>query len=99
MHDLDYVPVYEKFISSEVFNLNTGWRLILAFVVPIIIILITGSVIWSMFAKQKKSVIFSLFGGNHFQKHMIGRKPKAKVKKSKEINKRKNQEQQNGGDQ
>jgi len=96
MHDLDYIPVYERIISTEVLNLNTGWKLFLVFLIPIIIILITGSVIWSLFAKQKKSVIFSLFGGNHFQKHMIGRKPKSRVKKTREINKKNKPDLQNG---
>ncbi len=91
MHDLDYIPVYERVISSETLNLDTNWKIFLVFLIPIIIILITGSVLWSLFAKQKKSVIFSIFGGNHFQKHMIGRKPKAKVKKKKQ--------QQKGGNQ
>jgi len=96
MHDLDYIPVYERIISTEVLNLNTGWKLFLVFLIPIIIVLIIGSLIWSLFAKQKKSVIFSLFGGNHFQKHMIGRKPKSRVKKTREINKKNKQDIQNG---
>lgn len=96
MHDLDYIPVYERVLSSEVLNLNTGWKLFLVFLIPIIIVLVIGSLIWSLFAKQKKSVIFSLFGGNHFQKHMIGRKPKSRVKKTREINKKNKQDLQNG---
>ena len=66
MHDLDYIPLYERIISSETFNINTGWKLFLAFLIPIIIILVFGSLTWSLFVKQKKSVVFSLFGGNHF---------------------------------
>jgi ferredoxin-type protein NapH len=83
MHDLDFIPVYEKIISTDFLNLNTGWKQILAFLAPIIIILILGSIIWSLFSTPKKSVVFSLFGGNHFQKIMIGRKPKSKTKRSK----------------
>ncbi|RDH84115.1 MAG: hypothetical protein DIZ80_06560 [endosymbiont of Galathealinum brachiosum] len=83
MHDLDYVPVYERIISSEALNLNSGWKLFLAFFIPIIIILTIGSIIWSLFSKRSKSVVFSLFGGNHFQEKIIGRKPKSKVKASK----------------
>ena len=94
MHDVDYVPLYERILSPDVFSLKSNWKIFLLIMVPVIIILIIGSVIWSLFAKQKKTVIFSIFGGNHFQKHMIGRKPKAKVKKAKAINK--NQQQQAG---
>lgn len=83
MHDLDYVPVYDRLISNDALNLNTGWKLFLAFLTPVIIILIIGSLLWTLLAKKSKSVTFSLFGGNHFQKHMIGRKPKSKTKKSK----------------
>ena len=97
MHDLDYIPAYEKILSSDALNLNTGWKQILAFLTPVIIILIIGSIIWSLFSKQKKSIIFSLFGGDHFQKKMIGRKPKSKVKKSKARNK-KSATKNDGGD-
>jgi len=85
MHDLDFIPVYEKIITNEILNFNTGWKVFLVIVVPVIILLISGSLIWSLFSKQGKSVIFSIFGGNHFQKHIIGRKPKSGIKKSKKI--------------
>jgi len=83
MHDLDFIPVYEKIITNEILNFNTGWKVFLVIVVPVIILLISGSLIWSLFSKQGKFVIFPLFGGNHFQKHIIGRKPKSVIKKAK----------------
>ena len=89
MHDVDYIPVYERFSSEEDFNLNTGWNVFLLVLLPIIVIIMIGSILWSLFVRKKKSVIFSLFGGDHFQQHMIGRKPKAKVKKSNADNKKK----------
>ncbi len=83
MHDLDFIPVYEEIIAADILNLNTGWKQILAFLIPIILILFSGSFLWILFGRKDKSVVFSLFGGDHFQKTMIGRKPKSKVKKSK----------------
>jgi polyferredoxin len=97
MHDLDYIPLYEQVISAQSLNLNSPWKLILAFLIPIIIILIIGSTLLSIFGKQKRSVVFSLFGGNHFQKNMIGRKQKSKTKKSK-IRRKKHDIKRNTGD-
>ncbi len=91
MHDIDYIPVYERTVFSQMFNLDSPWKRFLAFVVPVIAVLIVGSLLWSLFAKKKKSVVFSLFGGDHFQQHMIGRKPKAKVKRSNVSNKKNKQ--------
>jgi len=97
MHDLDYISIFEPLLYSQVHNLNSpwtgsAWNWALAFLIPVIVLLVIGSLLWSLLVKQKKSVVFSLFGGDHFQKHMIGRKPKSKVKRSKQINR--NQQQQ-----
>ncbi len=88
MHDVDYIPVYGTFSSEELFQLDTGWKIFLLILLPVVIFIVTGSILWSLFVRQKKSVVFSMFGGNHFQQHMIGRKPKAKVKKSNAKNKK-----------
>jgi len=96
MHDLDYIPVFEPLFYSQLLNLSTpwtgsAWSWALAFLIPLIVLLVIGSLLWSLLVRQKKSVIFSLFGGNHFQQHMIGRKPKSKVKRAKQINKKQQQ--------
>lgn len=81
MHDLDQVPLYKKYLTAELFNINSPWKLFLTLLAPLIIVLLLGSLLWSLRTQKNKSVIFSLFGGDHFQRHMIGRKPKSKARK------------------
>ncbi len=98
MKIFDYIPVYERLVFSKLLNLDTGWKRFLVVAIPVIVILVIGSLLWSLFVRQKKSVVFSLFGGDHFQQHMVGRKPKAKVKKSNAANRKKQQKPAAGDD-
>lgn len=92
LHDINYIPINDPEIKSNWLNLDTLWKKILAFLSPFIAILIVGSFISSLFTKNKKSVVFALFGGDHFQQTMIGRKPKVhrktKHKHRKQVKKR-----------
>jgi len=75
------IPVNNSIVPRDQSRLESGWVKALIALSPIIMILGGGSLLWWLFGGKKKSVTFSILGGDAFQEKMIGRKPKSKVKK------------------
>ena len=90
MHDLDLLPLATSFEHEDTKVSQSGWSQILMALAPVVLILGVGILYSIIITKQKKSVIFSRFGGDHFQVKMIGRKPKTTVKQQKSSTKGKN---------
>jgi len=81
LHDIDMISVINDIAPRDQSRLESGWVKALIALLPIIIILGGGSLLWWLFGSKKKSITFSVLGGDAFQEKMIGRKPKNKVKK------------------
>ncbi len=80
LHDIDMIPVINDIVPRDQSRLDSNWVKALIALVPIIVVLGGGSLLWHLFGSKKKGVTFSVLGGDAFQRKMIGRKPKGKVK-------------------
>ena len=84
MHDLDLLPVNHAFLDKDGALNESAWAKVLMLLAPVVVILALGILYYMLFGEKKKGVLFSRFGGDRFQEKMIGRKPKARVKKKKQ---------------
>ncbi|VAX09019.1 Iron-sulfur cluster-binding protein [hydrothermal vent metagenome] len=89
MHDLDLLPINYKYLDDEIIIRQSGWSKALMLLAPVVIVLAIGMLFSMLFGKKRKGVVFSRFGGDYFQRKMIGRKPKGEVKKKKAMQQKK----------
>jgi ferredoxin len=80
LHDIDIIPVLDPNTPLDESRMESSWVKALAALFPVIVILGGGSLLWNFFGKKKK-VIFAVVGGNSFQRHVLGRRPKNGGKK------------------
>ncbi len=81
LHDIDMIPAVNDIAPRDSSRLESNWVKALIALLPIIVILGGGTLLWRIFGEKKKGVTFSVLGGDAFQEKMIGRKPKGKAKK------------------
>jgi ferredoxin len=76
LHDIDQIPPNTSLMPVTTNYLTSNWYRALAVMLPIIAVLLVGSLIWSFFITPKRSKIDALFGGEKFMTYMIGVKRK-----------------------
>ncbi len=77
LHDIDIIPVLDPNSPLNQSRIESNWIKALIALAPVLLILGGGSLLWKIFGR-KKSVIFAVVGGNHFQKKVLGRAPRKK---------------------
>ena len=77
LHDIDIIPVLDPNTPLDESRIESNWVKVLAALLPVIIILGGGSLLWIFFGEKKK-VTFAVVGGDRFQRHILGRRPKKK---------------------
>ena len=80
LHDIDMIPAVNDIAPLDPSRLESSWVKALIALLPIIVVLGGGSLLWHLFGNKKKGVTFAVLGGDAFQEKMIGRKPKSKTK-------------------
>ncbi len=74
MHDIDMITMTEKGALMAWERLDSNWSRALLSLVPVIVILGGGSLLWLIFGNKQKRQIYARFGGTHFQKNIVGRR-------------------------
>lgn len=82
LHDIDIIPVLDANTPLDQSRIESNWIKALIALLPVIIILGGGSLLWQLFG-NKKGTIYAVLGGGRFQKKNIGRNPKKKQKTAK----------------
>ena len=85
LHDIDTISVLSNIAPRDQSRLESSWVKALLALLPIVVVLGGGSLLWKIFGQKKKGVTFSVLGGEVFQEKMMGRKFKNKIKKKKVI--------------
>ncbi len=75
LHDIDIIPLLNPDTPLDMSRMESNWVKALSGLIPIMIILGGGSLLWKIFGKKKK-VVFAVVGGGHFQKKVLGRAPR-----------------------
>lgn len=78
LHDIDIITLLNPDSPLDESRLESSWVKALAALLPVLIILGGGTILWKIFGK-KKNVIFAVVGGDHFQKNVLGRAPRKKA--------------------
>ncbi|NOZ52830.1 MAG: hypothetical protein GXP08_06740 [Gammaproteobacteria bacterium] len=81
IHDIDMIPAVNDIAPRDPSRLESSWIKALIALLPIVVVLGIGSLLWHFRGNKKRGVTYAVFGGDAFQEKMIGRKPKAKIKK------------------
>ncbi len=76
LHDIDMIVATSHVAPLDASRLSSNWGKAIMAMLPIVLVLGGGSLLWLLFGNKRQSVIFAVLGGNSFQKRMIGRKPK-----------------------
>ncbi|MCH9697327.1 MAG: hypothetical protein K0U68_04410 [Gammaproteobacteria bacterium] len=77
MHDVDLLSMSLLTSKELQEHLDSIWSKLSILILPIIIIMTIGSVIWA-FTGKNRGLIMAILGGEHFQVYMAGKKPSAK---------------------
>lgn len=75
LHDIDIIPILDPDTPLDQSRMESSWVKAIVALLPVILILGGGSLLWKIFGK-KQSVIFAVVGGDHFQKKVLGRTPR-----------------------
>jgi len=75
LHDIDIIPVNDTITPIDGTRMESNWIKALIALLPVILILGGGGVVWKLFG-NKRGTIYAVVGGDRFQKTMIGRVPK-----------------------
>lgn len=77
VHDADLLSM-ALFTETELKDsIDSVWSKLSILIVPIIIIMAIGSLIWA-FTGKNRGLIMAILGGEHFQVYMAGKKPSVK---------------------
>jgi len=76
LHDIDMIVATSHVAPLDASRLSSNWSKAIMAMLPIVLVLGGGSLLWLLFGNKRQSVIFAVLGGNSFQKRVIGRKPK-----------------------
>jgi len=81
LHNTEQIPPHFDLMPLDLSTyFKSNWYRSLIVMLPIIALLLIGSLLWSLFVKPKNNRVEPLFGSKHFQKHMIDVKSKKKRK-------------------
>ncbi len=75
LHDIDIIPLLNPNSPLDQSRMESSWVKALVALLPVLIILGGGTILWKIFGK-KKSVIYAVVGGDHFQKNVLGQVPR-----------------------
>ena len=78
LHNIEQIPPNFELMPFDLSYLESNWYRSLMIMLPLIVLLAIGSLLWSLFVKPKNDKVEALFGSKHFQKHNIDVKFKKK---------------------
>ena len=81
LHDIDIIPVLNANTPLDQTRMESNWIKALIALLPVLIILGGGTLLWQLFG-NKKGAIYAVVGGGRFQKKNIGRQPRKKKKQN-----------------
>lgn len=76
LHDIDMIVATSRVAPLDGSRLSSNWSKAIIAMLPILLVLGGGSLLWLLFGDRRQGVTFAVLGGNSFQKRVIGRKPK-----------------------
>jgi len=81
LHDIDMIVATSHVAPLDAARLSSNWSKAIMAMLPIVLVLGGGSLLWLVFGNKRQSVIFAVLGGDSFQKRVIGRKPKKRKRR------------------